>query len=281
MLICPTCKTPLVNNATNSLICDNNHCFDISNSGYINLLLSHQMNVKNPGDSKVMVKARTKFLEGGYYNILRDEICQMLLKYLPENGAFFDGGCGEGFYTLACAQTLRETKVDYEICAVDISKNAVEKTSKRLKNAGFENAQAIVASLFHIPVQSNFFSCYLSIFAPICLPEVKRILCADGIMIMAIPDEMHLYSLKEILYEQPYKNEVKPFAIEDFELLESRSVQGKITLTEQKQLDNLFTMTPYFYKTSLEDKAKLAHYFERESALEIPLAFKVLVYRKQ
>ena len=61
-LVCPKCKKELqLNNRT--FKCQNNHSFDLSKEGYVNLLL----NKVDAGDNKEMVNARSDFLNKGYY----------------------------------------------------------------------------------------------------------------------------------------------------------------------------------------------------------------------
>ena len=67
--ICPVCKEKLcIQNK--SLVCSNNHTFDIAKSGYVNLLLSKQAGKNVHGDNKLTVRARRDFLSKGYYSRL-------------------------------------------------------------------------------------------------------------------------------------------------------------------------------------------------------------------
>ena len=73
--ICPVCKSEFTKN-NNSYICRNNHCFDISKKGTVNLLRS---NKSSHGDDKLMVNARRSFLDKGYYlpllEVLKKQLC--------------------------------------------------------------------------------------------------------------------------------------------------------------------------------------------------------------
>ena len=62
-ILCPVCKEKLSQNEK-SYKCLNNHSFDISKQGYLNLSLSSS---KNTGDEKNMIKARKAFLDKDYY----------------------------------------------------------------------------------------------------------------------------------------------------------------------------------------------------------------------
>ena len=68
-IICPICRNKL-KSVSNMLKCKNNHSYDISSDGYINLLPPHK-NGYIPGDNKEMVRARRNFLNGDYYLPLR------------------------------------------------------------------------------------------------------------------------------------------------------------------------------------------------------------------
>ena len=61
--ICPVCRKPL--ERTEKIYrCPDGHSYDISKSGYINLLMSQKSG--NHGDDKIMVHARRDFLEKGF-----------------------------------------------------------------------------------------------------------------------------------------------------------------------------------------------------------------------
>ena len=71
---CPVCGTPLYKEV-GQYKCINNHTFDISRQGYVNLLMSMTSKNKRHGDDKLMVKSRRDFLGNGYYSKLSKEIC--------------------------------------------------------------------------------------------------------------------------------------------------------------------------------------------------------------
>ena len=75
-LICPVCGLPLTLEAK-TYRCEKNHCFDCAKSGYVNLL-PPAPGGKRHGDDKLMVKARTDFLDKGYYDPLSCEISRQI-----------------------------------------------------------------------------------------------------------------------------------------------------------------------------------------------------------
>lgn len=96
-----------------------------------------------------------------------------------------------------------------------------------------------------------------------------------GVLLYAVPTARHLYGLKEVLYAAPYENEVKDIAYEGFAYLGAAEVEDTITL-QGAQVQNLFAMTPYFWKTPGEGKARLAAL----DCLTTEIGFRFLAYRR-
>lgn len=94
---------------------------------------------------------------------------------------------------------------------------------------------------------------------------------------MAIGGRDHLWSLKKAVYQTPYKNEPCDYNIENFEFIRKNELRYKIRLDSAEAIKNLFTMTPYYHKTSREDMAKL----DRLDSLETEIEFEILIYRKK
>lgn len=274
MLICPVCGGRLRQNE-HSYCCEKHHTYDISRSGYVNLLTANSKHSKMPGDDKLMVEARRKFLEQGYYAPLAravggilTEICQDQKWQSP---AILDIGCGEGYYTALTAESLKESGVVPSITGVDISKVALDKAAKRCKKAVFA-----VASAFHLPIADAGCHIAMNLFAPYCGEEILRVLKPQGRLLLVIPGEGHLWELKQAVYDQPYKNQVKDFALEGFLLERHDHIGGDMHLRCREDIANLFKMTPYYYKTSAENQRRL----DRLDTLSVRMEFEVLTYRK-
>ena len=267
---CPNCGRPLTGEERR-LVCPAGHSFDKAKSGYVNLLLSQQTGQKHHGDDKLMVKARSAFLERGYYDPMRQELIRQGLAAARQGMTVLDAGCGEGYYTAELARRLREAGFQPKMAGIDISKAALQEAAWRDKETEYA-----VASCFHLPTAGESVDLQLSVFAPYCGEEFQRVLRPAGQFIMVIPLENHLYGLKEAIYEKPYRNEVKPYELAGFALEECRELRYEITLRGQEEIESLFMMTPYYYKTGAADQQKL-----REKAeLTTPVEFAVLRYRK-
>lgn len=270
-LICPVCSRPL-DNAENIKVyrCENNHCFDKARQGYVNLLQSQQSKSKRHGDDKIMIKARTDFLDKGYYAPLSDEMCRLIAKHSETNPRIVDAGCGDCYYTARLESSLADKNPS--IIGIDISKDAVIAASKRSKGI-----RLAIASVFAIPVADGSSDVVLNVFSPFAPDEYRRILDKNGILVRVVPMENHLFSLKRAVYDTPYKNPAEEKEIDGFSLIESRELRYSITLDNNIDIQNLFKMTPYYYKTSAADQKKL----DSLNALTTEVEFEILVYRKQ
>lgn len=268
MLICPKCGERLTDSGR-SYACPNRHCYDKAKSGYVNLLLANQMRTKLPGDNKLMVQSRKKFLDKGYYGILAESLCGEVLKYVRDGCTVLDAGCGEGYYTEKISEVVKD--IHTEIIGVDISKNAADYAARRTKSVRFA-----VASVFHLPIETESCDIVTNLFAPCCGEEFLRVLKRNGIFIMVIPAERHLWQLKCAVYDEPYLNEAKDFALDGFEHIGRKTVSGEILLPCGEDIMSLFSMTPYFYKTGLSGQKRL----ESLDSLKTEIGFEILTYRK-
>lgn len=267
---CPNCGRPLAREP-HRLACPAGHSFDLAKSGYVNLLLSRQSGPKRHGDDKRMVKARSTFLQKGHYAPMRQELLRQGLAAASENMVVLDAGCGEGYYTAALAELLRQQGLCPHVAGIDISKEALQEAAKRDRQSEYA-----VASCFHLPVGDGSIDLLLSVFAPYCGEEFLRVLRPGGSFLMVIPLENHLYGLKQAIYEKPYRNEVKPYDLTGFRLEECRELRYQITLHGQEEIESLFMMTPYYYKTGAADQQKLL----TKTTLTTPAEFAVLRYKK-
>lgn len=253
ILICPVCNEKL-NKTGNSLKCTNHHSFDFSKEGYVNLLLGSK-NGDKTGDSKDSARARHTLLAKEYYSCLKN--------YLKEKmqGTVLDICCGEGYYD------------DYEgeLYGFDISKEMIRLASKRKKDNHY-----FVANLSSIPVESESVDTALHLFAPFNEKEFSRVLKKDGTLYSVVGGENHLWEMKELIYDTPYKNDEQPPKTENLKLISKTKVSDRVKIP-QEDLKTLFSMTPYFYRTSEKDKAKL----NDVSELLLTVEFVIFEYKKE
>ena len=85
--------------------------------------------------------------------------------------------------------------------------------------------------------------------------------------------------LKQCIYDDPYLNEGRrdlPTEGDGFALVEQTSARIEITVQGREDLDALFSMTPYYWRTSREGHAKLS----AVEKITTPVTFDFFVYQK-
>ena len=145
----------------------------------------------------------------------------------------------------------------------------------RLAAKALPAAQYAVASSFSQPVRTGWADLLLNCFSPFAQEEFLRVLRPGGRMIYVVPGAEHLYQMKAVLYEKPYKNPVQQVEYPGFRAIDEREVQGTITVPAA-QLEALFAMTPYYWKTPRDGAARLAALPQ----LTTTIAFRFLVFEK-
>lgn len=270
-LVCPKCGADIeLGNGDKSLICNaisgKRHCFDLSADGYVNFALSDAAS----GDSKEAVRARTAFLDSGAYERISNELTELVLKHAPSASTVVDAGCGEGYYSTRIADQ------GVPVFGVDISKNAIAHAAKRAKRRDLKNAFFSVASVFEIPVADESVGAIVNVFAPCAEGEYSRALRKGGVLIVAHAGETHLMGLKRAIYDNVYENDARADLPCGLELVEERRLKYDVSLTSNELIEALFSMTPYYWRTSQSDKAKLALFDRLDTEIDIIFS----VYRK-
>lgn len=266
--ICPVCGDALADSGSQCR-CGRGHSYDRAKSGYLNLLMSQNRKEKRHGDDRAMVQARTRFLEAGHYRPLLEALARAAGARAPERPAILDLGCGEGYYGSRICKGLAGEGRQVTLLGVDISREAVKACARR--GAYTELA---VASAFKVPLGDGCCDLVLSVFAPFDPREVRRILRPGGAFVRAYPLEDHLLSLKRLVYGQVYGNrpperELPGLALEGYE-----DVRYTLSLDNGGDIQSLFMMTPYFYKTSRSGQERLM----AAERLDTEIGFGVEVY---
>lgn len=274
-LKCPVCQNNLVK-FNNAYKCEKNHSYDISSKGYTNMLLANHKHSINPGDSKEMILSRVRFLELDYYHILRKNILETIKKYAKwDNFSFCDLACGEGYYTNFIHQKLNETyKVDS--VGIDISKYAIIEACKKQRALKLNDIEYVIGNLMNLPFLDGSFDFMLNCFALLDEKEFNRVLKENGYFIRVLPDADHLLGIKQVLYKNVILNVMKEKNINGFELVDEIHIKDDITLKTSQEIHDLFTMTPYYYKTSKDSIEKLLSL----PSLTTRISFVLLVYKK-
>ncbi len=260
---CPFCSEVLIEDNL-SLSCSNKHNFDKAKSGYVNLHVNNNSS-KSHGDNKLMVQARSAFLNQGYYSYLKDALVELIKAINPQ--LVVDCGCGEGYYTRAIQEALNQSKV----IGIDLSKEAINYAAKRDKQSSY-----VISSIYKVPLHNQTADVVLSMFAPVALDEFERLLKKGGSLIVVSVGKGHLMQLKEKIYSEVYDNEQEFIVDSRFKLINHHQLTSEVTMNTQEDIMHCFMMTPYFYHTKKEDQDKLVQL----TSLTTTLAFDVQIYHK-
>ena len=200
-----------------------------------------------------MVAARTAFLSHGYYDHLIGAVADACAQLAGPDACVLDAGCGEGTYTRAAYDALAAKGGRPQLLGADISAEAVKRAARLVPEGIF-----FAASTAHLPLAAESLDLIVNSFSPFMAEEFRRVLKPGGYLLRVVPMEKHLLELKAAVYDHPYENPPAALEAEGFRLLRTQELRKTITLSANEDVQALFLMTPYYYKTGAEDQKKLS-----------------------
>ena len=278
-LLCPVCREPLrPNENLKGLSCSNRHLFDRAKQGYHNLLLSQNKKSKHPGDTSEMVAARRDFLNKAYYKRLSTTFIELVKSHIRHNNDedfhYCDLACGEGYYTHELHQQLCTLFSNVYTTGIDISTPAIKSACRRNKSI-----QWLVGSAAKIPLENDSQDFVSGLFFHFDLEELSRVLKPGAHIILVNTGPKHLIELRQVIYD-----ELKPESRTEFDSLpasiqhvETRTFEDLIHLSEAKDILNLFSMTPHYWRCKPEKRLQL----ESLTQLSLQLDIQFDVFRKR
>jgi 23S rRNA (guanine745-N1)-methyltransferase len=189
-LTCPLCGSHFVL-AESSLRCVHGHTYDVARQGYVNLVAGDAK--ASTGDTLAMVRARDDFLSAGHYATIARAVADVAAHYCraESDGCVLDVGAGTGYYLAHVLDRLPGRMG----LALDASKHAARYAARAHTRAG-----AIVCDTWGaLPVLTDSAALILNVFAPRNVPEFRRVLIADGVLLVVTPTQNHLCELVEPL----------------------------------------------------------------------------------
>lgn len=266
-LCCPLDGLPL-DLTDRSWRCRAGHCYDQARQGYTHLLPVQNKRSKDPGDSKDMVAARQRFLNGGYYRPIAGAVSRLVLADAPQDRplACLDAGSGEGYYLRQLAQTEGDGAL--ALLGLDISKWAVLAAAKQDRRACW-----VVGSNANLPVASASLDRVLCLFGFPVYEEFARVLRPGGQLIQVDAGADHLRQLREIVYPtlKSRAEGDKPVP-PGFQCLARETVRFELALTDAQAIADLLAMTPHLYRASAEGRARAAGLSELTVTVEVVVA---------
>jgi 23S rRNA (guanine745-N1)-methyltransferase len=193
LLACPLCGSGF-RLLPSALRCRAGHSFDIARQGYVNLMPGGA----RPGtaDTAEMIAAREEFLSAGHYAPLARMVADLAgaaVPPAPAPASVLDAGAGTGYYLGVVLDRLgsRPSAPAAVGLAMDISARALRRAARAHPAIG-----AVVCDLWKpFPVRSCAASLIINVFAPRNGAEFRRVLRADGALIVVTPAPGHLAEL--------------------------------------------------------------------------------------
>jgi 23S rRNA (guanine745-N1)-methyltransferase len=194
-LRCPVCHDPL-STGERALRCGRGHSFDLARQGYADLTGGRRT---HDGDTAVMIAARASLLAAGHFRVLEEALVTAVGDPAPgparakasanntAPGLVVDVGAGTGHY-LAAVLDARPGDLGL---AIDVSKAALRRAARAHPRLAAVRADAWRG----LPVADGAAAAVLNVFAPRSGAEFRRILSADGLLVVATPAAGHLAEL--------------------------------------------------------------------------------------
>ena len=239
---CPICGKTL-KLVDNSLLCSNNHCFDISKKGFVDFVLNNKVSKNYDRDS---FENRHVILEHGMYDHIANKLVELIEKLHLDS--ILDVGCGEGYYSKKITQAGIK-----DVLAFDISKDSIQLAAKGVNTP----VKWFVGDLAHLPIQDNTVRGIIDVFSPANYAEFNRIL-DDGYVLKVIPNQYHVQELRQVAKDQlqqaEYSNKkVLDYFEEHYELVDQIDATKTYPVTEEVRTA-FIDMTPLLFNV---DKSKI------------------------
>jgi len=185
-LLCPVrnCRITLLR-GERRWFCAAGHSFDIARSGYVNLLQPQERRSKRPGDTPRALAGRRRLHELGVTGSLLRAISNFVSA--SSGDIALEAGCGDGFYLGNLARLT-----DASGNGIDISVPAIDAAARRYPCCRWVVANADRS----LPYGDRSFTLVLSINGRMNPSEFRRVLRADGRLLIAVPSPCDLIELR-------------------------------------------------------------------------------------
>lgn len=193
-LACPQCHEALDQSST-TLRCAEGHAYDIARQGYVTLRPG--TGPRHDGDAAAMVAARVELLGSGAYDRLATRVAEIAADVYPGTGVVVDAGGGTGAYLARVLdQLVGLDELSRPVGVVlDSSPYSLRRAARAHPWIG-----AVGCDLWQRwPVRDETAGLVLDVFAPRNGPETRRVLRADGTLVIVTPAPGHLAELVPVL----------------------------------------------------------------------------------
>lgn len=267
---CPLCHSSMKVMNLKSIICSNNHTFDIAKQGYVNMMTRPA----NSHYDKKLFEARQEIIaESDLYELLHEKTSEMIKEYLDVSNnptIMLDAGCGEGSHLQMVLDECNNEAITG--IGLDVSKEGIIMAAKKYKTPFW-----LVGDLASAPLVDQSTRIILNILSPANYKEFKRVLAPDGFVIKVVPRANYLKELRDIIFtdenKQKYSNDDKVSLFKQHFDLVKHSKLSYSKVLKQEELMNLVQMSPLTWNV---EKERLGIYMNQGSP-EITVDLDILV----
>lgn len=259
---CPICHAPFQMVTDHSLVCPNNHWFDVNKKGTLNFL-NHQVKTEY---QREMFLHRRHLLQAGFFTPFLRE----LATYLQPHTNVIDVGCGEGTPTQLLAQMVPGNYIGF-----DIAKDGINLATQQTTNCFF-----CVADLTNLPFNDGAIDTVVDIFSPSAYHEFDRVLAPGGQLLKIIPNSGYLHELRQALFSGEEKgsydnHDILQRFMQTYPQATQQVIQYQFAL-DAVTFSDLIAMTPLTWRAS---DAQLAH-LQAQPLTQISVDVTLLVAKK-
>ena len=236
IFICPICYKNLIYD-NEFLICQNNHTFDLSKKGTINLIKTSNLRESSIYNRDLFVNRRN-FIKHNFYDDIYEYVSKKINELNITDVKILDLGCGEAIHSVNILNKLKESYIYY---GFDYSKVAISLAS----DYNQDNRIFFNADVNNIPLCDNSIDVIIDFLLPYSELEVKRVLKNNGIFIKVTPGQEYLKELRNALNMDEYAKEEEVFdnIKNKFNVIETKRIVNTYDVNEE-DCKELVQMTP-------------------------------------
>jgi 23S rRNA (guanine745-N1)-methyltransferase len=257
--------------------CAAGHSFDVARAGYSNLLVVQHKASRDPGDSKDMVAARRRFLEGGHFAPIAERVfdtVQGCMAAAALNVA--DAGCGEGYYLdrLAKLADASPEPGSLALAGFDVSKWAVKAAARRKAPVTW-----LVANNRRPPFLAGSVDLMLCLFGFPVWEGFVQVQKPGSRVLLVDPAADHLLELREIIYPTVTRSPPPPLAAAQaagYALEREDGLRFSVTLEGAEVIRDLVAMTPHAHRLAQAGRDALAGLTTLTVTVDVALRLLVL-----
>jgi 23S rRNA (guanine745-N1)-methyltransferase len=248
------------------MACTRGHSFDITRSGYINLLQPQDRRSLAAGDSREAVAARARLLGAGVGQQIVAAFAELAASYLADQAVVADLGSGTGDL-LAALHALRAI----DGVGIDLSAAAIDHAARR-----FPDHTWVVANADRrLPLLDRSVDLVLSLHGRRNAADTERVLTRGGHLIVGIPAHDDLIELRTSVLGSGVDRDRGEALIS--ELASSFSIITRASAREQHHLDRA-SLVDLLHGTYRGIRTSSAARVEALTELDVTLASEFLVF---